>query len=84
MSKNPMIEAVARAMRDAVIYDDEGEFPRLFELLGFSGENKAHTVTDALAQAAINAVRRYDIENGPASIDGRGALYFIPAPEPKP
>lgn len=84
MSKNPMIEAVARAMRDAVILDDEGEFPCLFDLLGFSGENKAHTVTDGLAQAAINALRRYDIENGPASWDGKSPLYFIPAPEPKP
>jgi len=63
MTKNPMIEAVSRAMRDAVIYDDEGEFPRLFDLLDFSGENKAHTVVDALAQAAINAVRRYDAQN---------------------
>ncbi|WP_387425127.1 hypothetical protein [Sphingomonas melonis] len=43
-------------MRNAVIRDDEGEFPRLFDLLDFSGENKAHTVTYGLAAAAIIAL----------------------------
>lgn len=67
MSNNPLIETVASAMREAVIYDDEGEFPRLFDLLGFSGENKTHTVTNALAQAAINAVRKFDLEYPPVA-----------------
>lgn len=48
--------AVAEAMRNAVIRDDEGEFPRLFDLLDFSGENKAHTVVYGLARAAIIAL----------------------------
>lgn len=48
-----LVEAVAVAMRNAVIRDDEGEFPRLFDLLDFSGENKSHTVTYGLARAAL-------------------------------
>lgn len=50
------VEAVARAMQEAVIRDDEGEFPRLFDLLDFSGENKARTVVNGLARAAIAAM----------------------------
>ena len=50
------LEAVAEAMRNAVIRDDEGEFPRLFDLLDFAGEHKAHTVTYGLAAAAIIAL----------------------------
>ena len=46
-------EAVARAMKDAHIHDDEGPMLRLFDLLGFSGENKANMVVNALADAAI-------------------------------
>ncbi len=52
---DPIIEAMCEAMRSAVISDDEGEFPRLFDLLDFSGENKAHTVTRGLAKAAYLA-----------------------------
>ena len=52
---DPIIEAMCLAMRTAVISDDEGEFPRLFDLLDFSGENKAHTVTRGLAKAAYLA-----------------------------
>jgi len=52
-----IVERVAKAMREAVIRDDEGEFPRLFDMLDFSGENKAHTVVNALARAAIEALR---------------------------
>lgn len=53
--KDEAIEAMARAMREAVIRDDEGEFPRLFDMLDFSGENKAHTVVRGLATAAFTA-----------------------------
>lgn len=53
---NKMLPAVARAMQNAVIRDDEGEFPRLFDLLGFSGENKAHTVVNTLARVAIETM----------------------------
>jgi hypothetical protein len=50
------VEKVARAMQECVIRDDEGEFPRLFDLLDFSGENKAHTVVNALAGAVLTAL----------------------------
>lgn len=56
MTETTQVERVARAMREAVIRDDEGEFPRLFDLLDFSGENKAHTVVNALATVAIKAM----------------------------
>lgn len=49
------VERVAKAMRNARIVSDEGEFPRLFDLLDFSGENNAHLVTNGLAQAALSA-----------------------------
>jgi hypothetical protein len=47
------VEVAAKAMANAVIRDDEGEFPRLFDLLDFGGENKAWTVTRGLARAAL-------------------------------
>lgn len=53
-----MIERAATAMREAKISDDEGGFPRLFDLLDFSGENKAHTVTNGLAAAAVTATMK--------------------------
>lgn len=56
IGRSEELEAVAEAMRNAVIRDDEGEFPRLFDLLDFSGENKAHTVVYGLARAAIVAL----------------------------
>jgi hypothetical protein len=49
------IYAAMDAMQNAVISDDEGEFPRLFDLLDFSGENKARAVTHGLAHAAVYA-----------------------------
>lgn len=52
------IETLAEAMQNAVIRDDEGEFPRLFDLLGFSGENKARTVTRSLAAAVLTAIEQ--------------------------
>jgi len=59
-----LVERVARAMQNAVIHDDEGEFPRLFDLLDFGGENKAVTVTRGLALAAIEAVRVHMWDDG--------------------
>ena len=61
---NDLIERAASAMQNAVIRDDEGEFPRLFDLLDFSGENKAVTVTRGLAAAAVEA-----IVNTPETVD---------------
>lgn len=52
------VETLAEAMQNAVIRDDEGEFPRLLDLLGFSGENKARTVTRGLATAAFTAIEQ--------------------------
>lgn len=57
MTDKMLIDAISDAMANAVIRDDEGEFPRLFDLLGFSGENKAWTVTDGLAEAALGVIR---------------------------
>lgn len=51
--KEILVEQVATAMKRAVIRDDEGEFPSLFDMLDFSGENKAETVVRGLARAAI-------------------------------
>ena len=49
------VETVARAMREAVLTDGEGNTYRLFDLLDFSGENKAHMVVNQLAAAALSA-----------------------------
>jgi hypothetical protein len=54
------VERVARALRDAVLNDGEGNTYRLFDLFDFSGENKAHIVTNALASAAMRATRLID------------------------
>ena len=53
VTDDALVEKVARAMANAVIRDDEGDFPRLFDLLDFSGENKAWTITYGLTRAAI-------------------------------
>lgn len=50
-----IVEQMADAMRAAVIRDDEGEFPRLFDLLDCSGENKSRTIVRGLASAALDA-----------------------------
>lgn len=59
-----LVEAMARAMANAVIRDDEGEFPRLFDLLDYSGENKSWTVTYGLARAALTALRNHEGRKG--------------------
>lgn len=45
---------LARAIGDSVARHDEGEEPRLFELLDYSGENKARLVMLAAADAALS------------------------------
>ncbi len=49
-------EIVARAMRETAIDNGEGDQYCLLDLLGFSGENQAHIVVNALANAAIDAM----------------------------
>lgn len=51
-----MIDKMADAMANAVIGSDEGDFPRLFDMLDFSGENNAWLVTRGLARAALEAL----------------------------
>jgi hypothetical protein len=50
------VERVARAMQNAELSDGEGNTYRLFDLLDFSGENKAVTITRQLAEAALQAL----------------------------
>jgi len=52
-----VIRDMANAMANAKIGSDEGDFPRLFDMLDFSGENNAWLVTYGLARAALEAVR---------------------------
>jgi len=52
-----VIQDMAKAMANAKIGSDEGDFPRLFDMLDFSGENNAWLVTYGLARAALEAVR---------------------------
>jgi hypothetical protein len=52
-----LVERVALAMQNAELNDgDEGNTYRLFDLLGFSGENKAVMIARQLARAAIEAL----------------------------
>jgi len=52
-----VIRDMANAMANAKIGSDEGDFPRLFDMLDFSGENNAWLVTYGLARAALEALR---------------------------
>lgn len=47
--------AIISAMACSRAVDDEGEFVPMLDLLGFSGENKTHTVLRAAYNAAISA-----------------------------
>lgn len=47
--------AIIKAMAESRAWDDEGEFEMLGDLIGFSGENKNHTVLKAAYRAAIAA-----------------------------
>lgn len=53
---NTMIDKMADAMANAVIGSDEGDFPRLFDMLDFSGENNAWLVARGLARATLEAL----------------------------
>lgn len=46
-----------RAMSESVAVDDEGEFPPMCDLLGFSGENKTHTALLAAYDAVVKLAR---------------------------
>lgn len=52
-----LVEALANAMQNAEIRDEEGDMGRLFDLLGFSGENKSRTVVRALATACLPVIQ---------------------------
>ena len=47
--------AMIRAMSESRAKDDEGEFPCISELLGFSGENKTHSVLRSAYRAMLAA-----------------------------
>jgi hypothetical protein len=47
--------AMVKAMSESKARDDEGEFPAMFDLLDFSGENKTHTVLKAAYKAMLSA-----------------------------
>lgn len=53
------VAKVADAMRNAdnISTGEGGVFPRLFDLLDFSGENQARLLVNGLAQAAIAAMQ---------------------------
>lgn len=54
-----LLEAVQKAILAAQPQDQEGALGTLAELLDFSGENKLRLVAQALAGAAIQAVRAH-------------------------
>jgi hypothetical protein len=56
MTRDAVIEAMSDAMRASQAFDDEGTFPILLDLLDFSGENKARTVTRFAAKDALAAI----------------------------
>jgi hypothetical protein len=65
-----LVELAALAMQNAELNDgDEGNTYRLFDLLGFSGENKAVMITRQLARAAIEALPARNDELTPANRD---------------
>lgn len=53
--KEPTPEIIS-AMASSHAYDDEGPFPSLLDLIGFSGENKTRTVLKAAYKAALSAL----------------------------
>jgi phage major head subunit gpT-like protein len=54
VEKEPTYKRI-RAMSESEADDDEGRFAPLMDLLGFSGENKTHTVLRAAYRAMIAA-----------------------------
>jgi hypothetical protein len=58
IEREQLIERIARALADSQARDDEGQFPRLFELIDFSGENKTWTVLREAAVAALEVIER--------------------------
>jgi hypothetical protein len=52
------------AMLGSKAVDDEGEFPALLDLLGFSGDNKSRTVARAAYAAALAAAPKQSQEGG--------------------
>ena len=57
-----LVERVAQVMRELPIDSGEGNEYRLFDLLGFSGENQSHIVVNALARAIIPIVLEHAAE----------------------
>lgn len=56
LADNDVIFRMVRAANGSRAGDDEGEFEPLTDLLGFSGENKTHTVVRAAIVAALRAI----------------------------
>lgn len=51
----PVTDKMIRAASESCARDDEGEFPPLCDLIGYSGENKTRTVVRAALLAAMEA-----------------------------
>lgn len=66
---SPGVERVAKVMRELAIDSGEGGEHRIFDLLGFSGENQAHIVVNALALAAMRETRLIDAEAAQALVN---------------
>jgi hypothetical protein len=60
--REQLIERIVQALASSKARDDEGDFPRLFELIDFSGEDKTWTVLRAAAEAALSAVEQDSTE----------------------
>ncbi len=58
IDREQLVEKIAQALADSQARDDEGQFPRLFEHLDYSGEDKIWTVLRAAAVAALEVVER--------------------------
>jgi hypothetical protein len=68
-----------RAAAESRAKDDEGEFEPLMDLLGFSGQNKTHTVIHAALVAATEAALRADMSGTNYEAWARSLIGFIRA-----
>jgi hypothetical protein len=59
-NRKQLIDQITEALAASKALDEEGEFPRLFELIDFSGENKTWTVLRAAAEAALSVIEQDD------------------------
>lgn len=58
-----LMERLARALANSQARDDEGEYERLADMIGFSGENKLWTVLRAAVQAILSELSAAGVLN---------------------